>query len=46
LVVGQQIEITFALTLYLFLQAPVAGNEADMDMDINTPWNGLHFLAT
>jgi hypothetical protein len=23
-----------------------AGNEADMDMDTNTPRNGLHFLAT
>jgi hypothetical protein len=25
---------------------PVAGNEADMDVDTNTPRNGLHFLAT
>jgi hypothetical protein len=24
----------------------VAGNEADMDVDTNTPRNGLHFLAT
>jgi hypothetical protein len=25
--------------------SPVAGNEADMDVDTNTPRNGLHFLA-
>jgi hypothetical protein len=43
LVVGER---TVALTLFLFLQAPVAGNEADMDVDTNTPRNGLHFLAT
>jgi hypothetical protein len=30
----------------LFLQAPVAGNEADMDVDTNTPRNGLHFWLT
>jgi hypothetical protein len=43
LVVGQQIDITVPLTLFLFLQAPVAGNEADKDVDTNTPRNGLHF---
>jgi predicted nucleic acid-binding Zn ribbon protein len=40
---AQQIERTVALTLFLFLQAPVAGNEADMDVDTNSPRNGLHF---
>jgi hypothetical protein len=43
LVVGQQIDFTVPLTLFLFLQAPVAGNEADMDVDTSTPRNGLHF---
>jgi hypothetical protein len=45
LVVGQQIEITvMALTLFLFLQAPVAGNKADINVNTNTPWNGLQFF--
>jgi hypothetical protein len=34
---------TVALTLFLFLQASVAGNKADINVNTNTPWNGLHF---
>jgi hypothetical protein len=31
------------LYLFLFLQASVAGNKADINVNTNTPWNGLHF---